>query len=37
MRLRKIALTVGALPVGTAYTWSYPNSDGQVYVVPPTA
>jgi len=34
MSLRKIALTVGSAPVGTAYTWSYPNSDRQVYVVP---
>ena len=34
MSLRRIALTVGAAPVGTAYTWSYPNSDGKVYVVP---
>ena len=34
MRLRRIALTVGSVPVGTAYTWSYPNSDRQVYVVP---
>jgi hypothetical protein len=34
MRLRKIDLTVGSVPIGTAYTWSYPNSDGQVYVVP---
>ena len=22
------------MPVGTAYTWSYPNSDGKVHVVP---
>jgi len=34
MSLRKIRLTVGATGVGTAYTWSYPNSDGNVYVIP---
>jgi hypothetical protein len=34
MSLRRIALTVGSTPVGTAYTWSYPNSDSKVYVVP---
>jgi hypothetical protein len=33
-RLRKIALTVGAHPMGTAYTWSYPDYDGQTYVIP---
>jgi len=34
MSLRKIDLTVGPTPVGEAYTWSYPNSDGKVYVIP---
>jgi len=34
MSLRRIRLTVGAVPTGTAYTWSYPNSDGKVYVIP---
>jgi hypothetical protein len=34
MSLRKIRLTVGATGIGTAYTWSYPNSDNKVYVIP---
>jgi hypothetical protein len=34
MSLRKIQLAVESRPVGTAYTWSYPNSDGKVYVIP---
>lgn len=34
MSLREIHLRVGATPLGIAYTWSYPNSNGRVYVVP---
>ena len=34
MRLRRIHLTVAARTVGTAFTWSYPNSDGAIYVIP---
>lgn len=34
MSLRQIELTVGATPVGTAHTWSYPSSDSRIYIVP---
>lgn len=34
MRLRPIRLTVGAMPIGEAYTWSYPHGDGKIYVIP---
>jgi hypothetical protein len=34
MRLRPIRLTVESHPVGSAFTWSYPNSDGNIYVIP---
>lgn len=34
MAIRAIALTVGSTPVKQAITWSYPNDDGKMYVVP---
>lgn len=34
MSLRQIKLTVGATPVGTAHTWSYPSTDNKIYIVP---
>jgi hypothetical protein len=34
MAIRKIQLTVGNSPIGTAITWSYPNSDGKTYLIP---
>jgi hypothetical protein len=34
MRLRPIQLTVEATTIGSAVTWSYPYSDGKVYVIP---
>jgi hypothetical protein len=34
MSLRPIRLTVESDPIGSAFTWSYPNSDGKVYVIP---
>ncbi len=34
MQLRSISLTVGGTPIGQAVTWSYPNSDGKIYVIP---
>ncbi len=34
MSLRYIKLTVGSTPIGKAVTWSYPNHDGNFYVIP---
>ena len=32
--MRRIKLNVGGVPVGKAVTWSYPNDDGNLYVIP---
>lgn len=34
MAIRKIKLTVWGTAIGYAQTWSYPNSDGKVYLIP---
>ena len=32
--LRNIKINVGSKPIGTAVTWTYPNSDGELYEIP---
>lgn len=34
MSIRNIKITVGGTPVGQAQTWSYPESDGKIYLIP---
>lgn len=34
MSIRNIKLTVGGTVIGHAQTWSYPESDGKVYLIP---
>jgi hypothetical protein len=34
MALRKMELTVGGTPIGTAQTWSYPSDDSKRYSIP---
>lgn len=32
--LRQIKITVGGTPVGKGYTWSYPNYNQKIYIIP---